>query len=209
MLSEKARMQRLGRFSASNAEKLLAKPGSKTYQDFIVEIAREILTGAWIDVPVTFHMQRGIENEATARDEYEARTLQLVSVPEVITSEDDDWCVCTPDGLVGDDGLVEIKCPNPIKHFGFVVQGTTYDEYMAQVQFQLFVTKRAWCDIVTFDPTLPENSKYRLFIERVKPDESYQTKIGEAVQRAKEDVQSILRHVNRETKKDEDLDLGF
>jgi hypothetical protein len=209
MLSDKARMQRLGKFSASNAERLLAKPGSKTYQDFIVEVAREIVTGTWVDVPVTFHMQRGIDNEAAARNEYEAKTSEFVYVPEVVTSKENDWCVCTPDGLVGDDGLIEIKCPNPIKHFGFIARGTTGDEYTAQVQFQLFVTKRKWCDIVTFDPTLPETSAYRLFIERVVPDHDIHAKIAEAAARASADVKVILDSLCLDSKANNYLDLEF
>ncbi|NIJ09429.1 hypothetical protein FHS31_003061 [Sphingomonas vulcanisoli] len=75
----------------------------------------------------------------------------------------------SPDGLVGDDGLVEIKCPNTATHIATLLGQSLPGKYVAQIQWQLACTGRAWCDFVSYDPKLPEGA--RLFVVRVHRDE--------------------------------------
>lgn len=75
----------------------------------------------------------------------------------------------SPDGLVGDDGLVEIKCPNTATHLDTLLGTSLPDKYFLQMQWQLACTGRQWCDFASYDPRLPESM--RLFVDRVKRDD--------------------------------------
>ena len=77
----------------------------------------------------------------------------------------------SPDGLVGDDGLVEIKCPNTATHIETLLNQAVPAKYITQMQFQMACTGRKWCDFVSFDPRMPE--KTRLFIKRVERDNGF------------------------------------
>ena len=68
-----------------------------------------------------------------------------------------DMCGCSPDGLVDDDGLIEIKCPNTKTHLETVLHGKINRSYMLQMQWQMECSGREWCDFVSYDPRLPEN----------------------------------------------------
>ena len=106
-------------------------------------------------------MQWGIDHEDDARRAYEARsgnvvrTVGFLAHPELLTGS-------SPDGLVGRDGCVEIKCPKPATHLATVRQARTLDplrcllpEYVAQVRHTLWLSGAQWCDFVSFDPRFP------------------------------------------------------
>jgi predicted phage-related endonuclease len=76
----------------------------------------------------------------------------------------------SPDGLVGDDGLVEIKCPNTATHIETLLSGKVPAKYVTQMAWQMACTGRAWCDFVSFDPRMPEHM--RLFVQRVDRDDT-------------------------------------
>jgi len=82
-----------------------------------------------------------------------------------------DQAGCSPDGLVGDDGLVEIKCPNTATHLETLLGQAVPAKYMAQIQFQMACTGRTWVDFVSYDPRMPESM--RLFIRRVERDDTH------------------------------------
>ena len=77
----------------------------------------------------------------------------------------------SPDGLVGDDGLVEIKCPNTATHIETLLSQSVPAKYLPQIQWQLACTNRQWCDFVSFDPRMPEGAQ--LFIKQVTVDRDY------------------------------------
>ena len=84
----------------------------------------------------------------------------------------DGWTSCTPDGLIGSDGLVEIKCPyNPEKHFANLTDAAWLSDYSDQVQFQMMLTGRQWCDLVSYDPRFTE--PHDLVVARVYRDNDY------------------------------------
>jgi hypothetical protein len=85
----------------------------------------------------------------------------------------------SPDGLIGLDGCLEIKCRLTANHIETLKAGHMPPEHMAQVQGQLWLTGRRWCDFVSFDPTVPENA--RLFIERIDRDDQYIADLASAV----------------------------
>ncbi len=92
-------------------------------------------------------MRQGIELEPKARARYEKdfEPVELVGFVEV-----DDYLGCSPDGLVGDDGLIEIKCPYATTHLGYRNGKKFPTAYVKQVQSQLWITGRKWCDFVSF-----------------------------------------------------------
>ena len=78
-------------------------------------------------------------------------------------------CGASPDGLVGDDGLIEIKCPNTATHIDFLITGDIDNKYILQMQWQMVCTGRIWCDFASFDPRMPE--ALQLKIVRVRLSE--------------------------------------
>ena len=87
----------------------------------------------------------------------------------------------SPDGLVGDDGLVEIKCPESHTHIGYVLDGQVPEKYIPQMQWQMACTGRQWCDFVSYDPRCPEG--LRLFVKRLDRDDIYISTAEETVRR--------------------------
>ncbi|MDP3492789.1 MAG: YqaJ viral recombinase family protein, partial [Hyphomonadaceae bacterium] len=86
----------------------------------------------------------------------------------------------SPDGLVGVDGLVEIKCPNTATHIDTLLMGGVAGTYVTQIQWQLACTGRAWCDFASYDPRLP--AEMRLFVQRVDRDDAMIAELEREVQ---------------------------
>jgi putative phage-type endonuclease len=112
----------------------------------------------------TAAMKRGTQFEPEARRFYEFDRDTTVAQVGFCTT-DDGRLGCSPDGLVGDDGLIEIKCPSPEVHVAYILDGGLPDDYRPQVHGQLLVTGRSWCDFLSYCPGLPN------FIVRVEADE--------------------------------------
>lgn len=113
-------------------------------------------------------MDRGSMVEQEAREEYEEATGYKVT--QVGFVERDEDVGCSPDGLVGDDGMIEIKCPNSSTHIGYCRGNRLPTTYVPQVQGQLWVCERKWCDFVSYDPRIKDKPYFRI---RVKRDEDY------------------------------------
>jgi predicted phage-related endonuclease len=115
-------------------------------------------------------MQHGTETEPEARDAY--CFYQGVTVDQVafVPHPKIDQAGASPDGLVGDDGLVEIKCPNTATHLETLLGQAVPAKYADQMQFQMACTGRKWCDFVSYDPRMPEHM--RLFVRRVQRDDA-------------------------------------
>jgi len=153
---------RLGIPTASRAADVLAKgrakkdepapPGQKR-MDYAIELAFERVSGGLLDFPVTAAMQRGTDLEPEAREAYEIRTGAFVGRIG-FALHDTLEAGASPDGLIGDDGLVEIKCPmSQVKTAAMWATGDV-SEYVAQAEWQLWITGRDWCDIAVYDPRL-------------------------------------------------------
>ena len=134
------------------------------------EMICEILTGQPTDdIFVTADMLRGKELEADARRAYEMATLQTVTQVDFVLHPTNDHIGCSPDGLVGDDGMVEIKVPKTGTHLEYINMGLAPAEYRKQMYTQMLCCERKWCDFVSYDPRLP--TEYQLFIIRFHRDE--------------------------------------
>ena len=176
--SEEWYQARLGKVTASHFSAVMAKgrggAASKTRLDYMKTLANERLTGKR-DPDGTYTnraMENGTLREPDARDWYEWITGK--DVVEVGFVELNDEVGCSPDGLVDIDGLLEIKCPAYKTHMDYRRDGVFPSEYRPQVQGQMWVCGRQWCDFVSYYPDLFVNGEdLRLWILRVKRDDSY------------------------------------
>jgi putative phage-type endonuclease len=141
------------------------KPFGNPAHEYAMKVALESVTGVTIDTFQSADMAHGIEFEPIAREAYETDRFQSVSNGGFWLSS------CgrigsSPDGLVGDDGLIEIKCPKWNTHFSLIASGGYNTAYRWQIQGQLFLTGRKWCDFVSFCPDFPDHKM--LYICRVE-----------------------------------------
>lgn len=186
--------QRAGNFTASRSADLMARTKSgpsASRANLLALLAVERLTGECV---VTFQnsaMQRGIELEAEARDAYSFERGVAVTESGYVPAPDIERCGCSPDGLLGDDGLLEIKCPASMqKHLDALRTGSHAVEYRWQLQHQLMVTGRSWVDIASFDPRFPDG--LQLAIHRVERDEKAIAELREAIKTADAEVAAMV-----------------
>lgn len=164
---------RVNKFTGSRFAALMnrlknGKPGSE-YNELITEITVERLTGCGITPFINAAMKRGTELEPFGRAAYAEKTWSDVTECGFVHHNTLSYVGISPDGLVGDDGLVEIKCPaSQSKHLAALLEGAHALEYHWQVQGQMWVTGRKWCDVVSYDPRWPEH--LTLAITRVPYD---------------------------------------
>ena len=163
---------RCGKLTASRIKDVMAKTKSgysASRKNYMADLVCERLTGVKADGYMNHAMQRGVEVEPEARQAYEIETFQAVIETGFYICSDIPESGASPDGLIGDDGLVEIKCPNTATHIDTLLTGTIDQGYIYQMQWQMYATGRKWCDFVSYDNRLPEN--LRLFIKRVERDD--------------------------------------
>lgn len=164
---------RTGCLTASRIAQALErkKDGSPTKdaENLVKEILAERMTGDAMRRYVTPEMQRGIDLEPAAREEYQVQTGNIVRLVGFLPHPNIEWCGASPDGLVDDDGLVELKCPKTATHLQYILNGTVPVEYQPQMLLQMAVTRRSWCDFASFDDRV-KNPKQRLFVVRFEPD---------------------------------------
>lgn len=165
---------RVGKVTASRVADVLAKVKtgeSASRKNLRTELVVERLTGKKTEGFTSAAMDRGVELEPIARAAYEVKTGKLVDQVAFVDHPTIEWFGCSPDGLVGDDGLVEIKCPNTATHLEYMEADKPPSKYIPQMQAQMACTGRQWCDFVSFDDRLPDG--LQLFIVRVFRDDKY------------------------------------
>jgi hypothetical protein len=181
---------RLGRPSASQFCKLVTTAGkpSASADDYISELIAERITGEREPIYVNEWMQRGTELEPEARETYEF--IHGVDVEEVgFILDDSGEFGCSPDGLVGEDGGVEFKCPAPKNHIAWSRKGVCPSKHYAQVQGCLYITGRKWWDFMSYHPEM------KPFIVRVERDEEFIEKLAEQISLAVEEIKSEVRNL--------------
>ena len=164
--------QRLGKVTASRVADVVAKTKSgwgASRANYMAQLVAERLTGVPGDSYTNAAMQWGIDHEPDARAAYEFHRDAEVVECGFIEHPNLNMTGASPDGLVGDDGLVEIKCPSCATHIETLKGRAVPSKYIMQIQWQLACTGRQWCDFVSFDPRMPEHM--RLFVRRVPRDE--------------------------------------
>lgn len=165
--------ERCGKVTASRVADVVARTKSgwgASRANYAAELIAERLTGVKAEGYTNAAMQHGIDTEPQARFAYEfyadatVAQIGLVQHPTILMSG------ASPDGLVGDDGLIEIKCPNTATHIETLLGASVPSKYVTQMQWQMACTGRQWCDFVSFDPRLPESM--RMFVQRVHRDDA-------------------------------------
>lgn len=161
---------RKGIATASNFSKIVTSSGeaSKQMSLYALQLASETITDMQDETYKNADMQRGNELEPEAREAYEEATLSLVDEMGFIKC---DFYGYSPDGFIGEDGLIEIKCPKQSTHTKYLFNNKLPTEYKAQVQGGLMATGRKWCDFVSYHPNFHEDK--RLLIVRVERDEEF------------------------------------
>jgi putative phage-type endonuclease len=165
---------RIGKVTASRVADVIAKTKtgySATRDNYMAQLVCERLTGQKGESFTNAAMQHGTDTEPLARAAYEALRDVLVDEVGFVPHPSIIMAGASPDGLVGEDGLLEIKCPNTATHIETLLSQTVPGKYNTQMQFQMACTGRQYCDFVSFDNRLPE--ELQLFVKRVPRDNEF------------------------------------
>lgn len=164
--------ERMGKVTASRIADVMARTKSgygASRKNYMTELLVERLTGEREESYINAAMQRGIDEEPVARTEYELERGVLVEEVGFVPHPSIEMSGASPDGLVGDDGMVEIKCPNTATHVETLITKSVDRKYLLQMQWQMACTGRAWCDFVSFDSRMP--AELAMVVIRVPRDE--------------------------------------
>lgn len=186
---------RLGRVTASEADALVTPLGKvkvgESVESYLVKKVCEKFLGYTTDDASSFAMEQGSIIEKIAIPYFEFTTG--ISVQRVgLCVADDDFCACSPDGLIGEDGGLEVKSPQPEKALRTILRGEIPPEHVIQVQFSLYVTKRAWWKYLMF------SRHFTPLIINAEPDAEIQESIHEAVGRFKTRFDPIVAKLTAE-----------
>ena len=189
---------RIGRVTASRIADMLAKTKSgwsASRDNYMAELITERLTGKRAAGYVNAAMQWGLDTEAEAKAAYSfyadanISDLGFVRHPEIVMAG------ATPDGGIGQTGLIELKCPLTATHLKTLRGAEVDGSYIKQMQFQMACTGRQWCDFVSYDPRLPEH--LRLFVKRVKRDPEAIKEIEEQAVIFLEEIDKAITDLNK------------
>jgi putative phage-type endonuclease len=189
--SEEWFQARLGKVTASRVADVLAKiksGESASRRNYKIQLVSERLTGEKQETYINQAMQDGIDREAFARDRYvqqfgEVEEVGFVKHPTLEAG-------ASPDGMVGEDGILEIKCPMGSTHTETLMTQDVPSRYVPQIQFQLLVTGRKWCDFVSYNPMFPEH--LQVFVKRVEADLVYQKELESEVKQFLSEVDNVI-----------------
>ncbi len=186
---------RCGKVTASRVADVIAttKSGySASRANYEAQLICEILTGKPAESFTNAAMQWGTETEPLARAQYELKTGNMVNQIGFVVHPIIEQAGASPDGLIGEDGCIEIKCPNTSTHLDTLLSQKVPSKYITQMTWQMVCTGRKWCDFVSYDPRLPDN--LQLFIQRIELDEEYGKKL-------ESEVKGFLEEVNEKVEK--------
>jgi putative phage-type endonuclease len=191
--------QRLGKVTASRVADVIAKTktGYSTSRDnYMAQLVCERMTNTVAESYSNAAMQWGTETEPLARAAYEAYADVLVDEVAMITHPTIEASGASPDGLVGEDGLVEIKCPNTATHLETLRTKKVPTKYNIQMQWQMASTGRKWCDFVSFDNRLPEH--LQLFVARVNRDNAFIAELEQEVSKFIKELDATVEFFKKE-----------
>lgn len=180
---------RKGKITASHAQ-AIGNCG-KGLDTYINEIMSEYYSSKDRESFSNKHTERGNELEAIARDIYELQTGNKVDLIGFV--EYNEFVGCSPDGFVGEDGGIEIKCPDDKEYFKLLLNGKSEIDsgYIWQVQMNLLITGRKWWDLVFYNP----NYKKSMFIYRIIPDKEKQDRLLEGFKLAEDKIKNIINQL--------------
>lgn len=171
--TEEWHKERLGKVTASKLSDVVAKTKSgwgASRGNYATQLLVERLTGQPTEYYTNTAMQWGTDTEPQARAAYAFMSDNEVEEVGFIPHPSIEMAGASPDGLVGDDGLVELKCPNTATHIDTLLGQPIADKYIKQMQWQMACAGRKWCDFASFDPRLPAELQIKI-IRVVRDDE--------------------------------------
>ena len=180
---------RKGKMTASNAEIIIAN--GKGLETYIYNLMAEYYSSAEKENYINADMQRGIDLEPEAKIEFQFYTG--LDIKEVGCVELNEYILASPDGLVGDDGLIEIKCPNDSIYFKLLLSNNIKPEYIAQMQMQMYVTDRQYCYFVSYNP----NFEKSLYIKKINRDEEMIDKLKKGLERGTQLIKEIKKNFRK------------
>lgn len=188
---------KLGIFGGTTFDKVQAV-GTQTYKSLIYEKVAQRLLLAHQNAFSSRHTDWGLDHENVARLRYTMQTGRTVQLAGLVASTFSPWVAVSPDGLVGPDGGIEIKCPSTSReHIRHLVEGAP-KVYVAQMQGCMLVTGRNWWDFVSFDPRMdsrPETIMATTHIQRYERDEQYIANLKLCLEQAVADVEKIISQI--------------
>ena len=188
---------RLGKVTASRIKDVIAttKTGYSTSRDkYMTQLLLERITNTVAESYTNDAMTWGTEQEPFARAKYEGLASTLVEQVAFVNHPTILMSGASPDGLVMDDGLVELKCPMSHTHLESILGGID-DQYMPQVQWQLAVTGRSYTDLCSYDPRFPEH--LQLVVKRIPRDDDYIAKLEKEVVKFLAELDDKVNKVNK------------
>lgn len=189
--SEDWHADRCGKVTASRVKDISAKPKTgKAYNALTLTILTERLTGVQEESFTNSAMQWGIDQEPYAIAAYENETGNFVVGTGLIDHPAIKMSGASPDGLVDQDGQLEVKCPGSQTHLNTILTQEVPSEYVPQITWQLACTRRKWCDFVSYDPRLPEH--LQLVIIRVFAEDLDIAGIEQSVIRFNQKIDQII-----------------
>lgn len=191
-------LQRLGKVTASRLADVVAKTKtgeSASRATYRAELVAERLTGKQAESFTNAAMKWGTECEPLARAAYEAERGVFVVETGMIHHPTIAMSGASPDGLVMDDGLLEIKCPETKAHIETILTGKAPSKYLPQMQWQMACCGRSWCDFVSFDPRMPADMQ--IFVKRVQRDAEAIAEYEGEVTRFLAEVEDIVQKLNQ------------
>jgi putative phage-type endonuclease len=188
---------RAGKVTASRLADMLArtqKDWGASRRNYAAELVVERLTGIKAGIYVNSDMQWGLDQEPHARNAYaflqDAEVLEVGFVDHPTIS----MTGASPDGLVGTDGLLEIKCPNTANHISTLLNGDIREKYILQMQWQIACTERQWCDFVSFDPRMPAHMQF--YCKRIERNQQMIDMIGREIAVFLKDVDATIQSLS-------------
>ena len=184
---------RAGKVTASRVADVIAKTKSgysASRANYLAQLVAERLTGKPQESFSNAAMEWGTSQEPYARAAYESKASVLVDEVGFVEHPSITLSGASPDGLVGSDGLCEIKCPNTATHLDYLLAKGVPAKYKPQMAWQLACTEREWCDFVYFDPRLPEH--HQLFVVRYIPEDGYIQELEAEVSKFLDEVQETI-----------------
>lgn len=181
---------RVGKATASRIADVIARTKTgwgASRANYAAELVAERLTGTPAEKFTNAAMAWGTEKEPDARAAYEFYTGETVELVGFVNHPKIRDAGASPDGRVGERGLVEIKCPNTATHIETLLGQAVPSKYVTQMQWQMACDGRAWCDFVSFDPRLPESMS--MFVRRVERDD-------DMIAMLEKEVATFLREVD-------------
>jgi putative phage-type endonuclease len=171
---------RVGKVTASHAQAI--GNNGKGLDTYLLEVVSEMFSSAQKDQYSNEHTERGNELEPLARSMYELQ--ENVEVEEIGFAEYNDFVGCSPDGLVGDDGMIEIKCPDDKTYFNLLMNEKIDNAYIWQCQMNMLILERKWCDLVFYNPNFEKSMK----IFRLEPDKEMFSRLKEGFAKAEKEI---------------------